>query len=66
MYIPQEGVFVNDSTSYAIVESGIGLKKQKIELGKTNANFVVVKEGLSEGEEVLLVKPEDVESIPWR
>jgi len=66
LYIPQEGVFVNDSTSYAIVESGIGLKKQKIELGKTNANFVVVKEGLSEGEEVLLVKPEDVESIPWR
>jgi len=66
LYIPQEGVFVNDSTSYAIVESGLGLKKQKIILGKTNANFVVVKEGLAEGEEVLLVKPEDVKSISWR
>lgn len=66
LYIPQEGVFVNDSISYAIIESGIGLKKQKIELGKTNANFVVVKKGLGEGESILLVKPEDVESISWR
>ena len=66
LYIPQEGVFVNDSISYAITESSIGLKKQKIELGKTNANFVVVKKGLSEGEAILLAKPENVESISWR
>ena len=66
LYIPQEAVFVNDSVSYAIVESGIGLKRQKIKLGKTNANFVVVEEGLKIGEELLLVKPENVESISWR
>ncbi|KAA3652909.1 MAG: HlyD family efflux transporter periplasmic adaptor subunit [Bacteroidetes bacterium] len=66
LYIPQEGVFVNDTISYVVVESGIGLKKQKVTLGKTNANYVVVKEGLKEGEEILLVKPEDVESIAWR
>ena len=66
LYIPQEAVFVNDSNSYVILESGLGLKKQKIELGKTNANFVVVKVGLEEGEGILLVKPVDVESISWR
>ena len=66
LYIPQEGVFVNDTISYVVVESGIGLKKQKVTLGKTNANYVVVKEALKEGEEILLVKPEDVESIAWR
>lgn len=66
LYIPQEGVFVNDSVSYVIVESGIGLKRQEVKLGKTNANFVVIEEGLIEGEELLLVKPEDVESISWR
>ena len=66
LYIPQEGVFVNDTISYVVVESGIEKKKKKVTLGKTNANYVVVKEGLKEGEEILLVKPEDVESIAWR
>lgn len=66
LYIPQESVFVSDSISYAIVKTGLGLKKQEISLGKTNSNHVVVEEGLAEGEEFLLVKPEDDESITWR
>lgn len=66
LYIPQESVFVSDSISYAIVKTGLGLKKQEINLGKTNSNHVVVEEGLAEGEEFLLVKPEDDESITWR
>ena len=66
LYIPQESVFVNDSISYAIVKTGLGLKKQEISLGKTNSNHVVVEAGLAEGEEFLLVKPEDDESITWR
>ena len=60
------GVFVNDSVSFVIIESSLGLKKQKIELGKTNDNFVVATSGVTEGEELLLVKPEDVETISWR
>lgn len=66
LYIPQESVFVNDSISYVVVESGIGLKKQEVTLGKTNANFVVVEAGLKEGEKLLLAKPEGIESISWR
>jgi len=66
LFIPQESVFVNDSTSYVVLNTGLGLKRQQISLGKTNANFVVVASGLSEGEELLMVKPEDVESISWR
>ncbi len=66
LFIPQEGVFVNDSVSYVIIESSLGLKKQQVKLGKTNANFVIIKEGLVEGEEILLVKPENVESIASR
>lgn len=66
LFIPQESVFVNDSVSYIILNTGLGLKKQKVSLGETNANFVVVAEGIEESEEFLMVKPEDVESISWR
>jgi RND family efflux transporter MFP subunit len=66
LFVPQESVFVSDSISYVIVKDGLSLEKQKVSLGKTNANYVIVKEGLIEGEEFLLSKPEDFESIPWR
>lgn len=66
LFIPQESVFVEDSISLVYVKSGLGIKKQKVELGKTNANHVIVKSGLEEGEEFLLSKPEDFESLAWR
>lgn len=66
IFIPQESVFVSDSVSYVVVKTGLGTEKQKVELGKTNDNFVVIINGLEEGEELLMVKPEDVESLSWR
>ena len=66
LFIPQESVFINDSISYVVLKTGLGLKKQKVDLGKTNSNFVVIAKGLKEGEEFLMLKPEDVESISWR
>lgn len=66
IYIPQESVFVTDSVSYVILKTRLGAQKQKIELGKTNDNFVVILNGLTEGEKLLMVKPEDVESLSWR
>lgn len=66
IYIAQESVFVTDSVSYVVLKTGLGTEKQKVELGKTNDNFVVILKGLTEGEELLLVKPEDVESLSWR
>jgi hypothetical protein len=44
----------------------MGLERQKVELGKTNDNYVIILSGLTEGEEILMVKPEDIESISWR
>ncbi|PCJ24159.1 MAG: RND transporter [Flavobacteriales bacterium] len=66
IYIPQESVFVTDSVSYVILKTTLGLKRQEVELGKTNANFVVILTGITKGEELLMVKPEDIESISWR
>jgi multidrug efflux pump subunit AcrA (membrane-fusion protein) len=65
-FISQEAVFVNDSVSYVIINTALGLKRQKIKLGKSNDNYVVVLSGVKENEELLMVKPEDVESISWR
>ena len=66
IYISQESVFVTDSVSYVVLKTGLGTEKQKVELGKTNDNFVVILNGLIEGEKLLMVKPEDVESLSWR
>ena len=66
LFIPQESVFVNDSISYVVVKTGLGIKRQEVSLGRTNANFVVIEEGLSDDEEFLMVKPEDIESVAWR
>ena len=66
LFIPQESVFVNDSISYVVIKTGLSLKKQRVDLGKSNSNFVVIAKGLKEGEEFLMVKPEDIESISWR
>jgi len=66
LYVPQESVFVDDSLSYVIVKTSLGPRKQKVSLGKTNSNFVVVEEGLAENEEFLLARPEDFETISWR
>ncbi len=66
VFVPQESVFVNDSISYMILKDGLSLKKQVVSLGKTNANHVIVEKGVDEGEEFLLSKAEDIESIPWR
>ena len=66
IYISQESVFVTESVSYVVLKTGLGTEKQKVELGKTNDNFVVILNGLIEGEKLLMVKPEDVESLSWR
>ena len=49
-----------------VIKTGLSLKKQRVDLGKSNSNFVVIAKGLKEGEEFLMVKPEDIESISWR
>ena len=66
IYISQESVFVTESVSYVVLKTGLGTEKQKVELGKTNDNFVVILNGLIEGEKLLMVKPENVESLSWR
>jgi len=60
--IPLEAVFSNDSIKFAYVKSGYSIKRKQIELGESNNDIVIVKQGLSEKDIVLLTKPEDSEN----
>jgi RND family efflux transporter MFP subunit len=55
--IPLEAVVSEGGFSYAYHKKGSGLVKQMLELGMTNDNEVIVKQGLAEGDRVLLIPP---------
>jgi hypothetical protein len=58
LYIPLEALNPNDSISFVYT----GSVRQQVIPGKTNDNEVIIHEGLEEGDEVMLVPPEDPES----
>lgn len=62
LYLPIESVFSNDSLSYVYLAGGKKIR-QIIEPGDKNENYVVVKQGLTEGQEVLLNEPAGAEDF---
>ncbi|MBN1198025.1 MAG: efflux RND transporter periplasmic adaptor subunit [Bacteroidales bacterium] len=62
LFIPLEAVFNNDSISFVYKKTG-GLIKQQVILGQSNYNEIIVKEGLSQGDEILLIPPEKEENL---
>ncbi len=58
---PLEAIFSQDSISYAYVKTGYSIEKKQVELGLTNNDQVVIKNGLEENDIVYLNKPEDME-----
>ncbi len=62
LFIPIESVFSNDSISFVYL-AGDKETKQIIETGEENENFVVVRQGLTEGQQIFLTEPEDAESF---
>lgn len=61
LYIPLEAVFSNDTVEWVYLPEKE--KKSIVKLGNHNENFVVVKEGVTEGDELLLT-PEP-ENLNW-
>lgn len=64
LYIPLESVFKTDSFKYVYTHKSNKLVKQIIDTGLENANFVVVNQGLTESQKVLLNKPSNDENLP--
>lgn len=57
LYIPVEAVFKDHGTEFVYAKSGSGFKRKDITIGSVNTDFVVVKDGLKENEELALTDP---------
>ena len=62
LFIPIESVFSNDSMSFVYL-AGEKETKQIIETGEENENFVIVRQGLTEGQQIYLTEPGNAESF---
>ena len=56
MYLPLESVFQKEDTTLVYVK-GHGYDERLVKLGKKNADYVIIDDGISEGEEVALRDP---------
>jgi HlyD family secretion protein len=60
LYIPIESVYKNDSLTYVFPTEDKDIK-QVIETGGENENFVIVLQGLNEGQKLYSLEPENAE-----
>jgi HlyD family secretion protein len=57
LFIPVEAIFKEDGKEFVYIKSGSGFKRKEIVPGTISTDYVVVKEGLEENEEVALTDP---------
>lgn len=58
--IPIEAIFKNDSLSFVYPVNGKKIK-QVVETGESNENYIVIYQGLEEGQELALLEPENAD-----
>ncbi|MCK0146571.1 RND transporter [Arenibacter sp. F26102] len=61
LMVPLEAVFSQDSISFVYAKSGLSINKKEIEMGESNLDVVIIKNGLNENEVVYLSKPDGME-----
>ncbi|RKD91682.1 efflux RND transporter periplasmic adaptor subunit [Mangrovibacterium diazotrophicum] len=65
LYIPIDAVFENDSMQYVYVDRG-NISRQVVRLGESNENYVLISEGLKEGDVICLNEPETGSELPLK
>lgn len=63
LYVPLETVFSRDSIDVVYKQDAQGLVMQQVVMGLTNENSVVLREGVSMGDQLFLTMPEDTTNI---
>jgi len=63
LFIPIEAIFNSDSVTFVYKKDGGSAIRQQVIVGQSNDNEIVIRAGLEEGDEVLLVPPEKAEKI---
>jgi RND family efflux transporter MFP subunit len=61
LFIPLEAIHANDSLTYVYKISGFKTIKQIVTTGESNENEIIIKEGLSPDDQILLSAPENEE-----
>ena len=61
--IPIEAIFNTDSTTYVYKKDGRSATRQQVIVGSSNDNEIIIRAGLQEKDEVLLVPPEKAEKL---
>ena len=61
LMVPLEAIFSQDSISYVYAKSGLSISKKEVEMGDSNVDVVIIKNGVEENEVVYLSKPEGLE-----
>lgn len=56
---PLKSVFRNSETSFVYVQHGRRITKKVVELGAEDDQYIIVKDGLKEGDRVLLYEPKE-------
>lgn len=57
LFVPLKAVFNENGSSYVFIKTGTNSKKQVIETGLENDEFVLIKSGVNEGDKILLTLP---------
>ena len=57
LYVPVEAIFKEQGNGFVYVKTTSGFKRKDIKIGAVNTDFVVVKDGLEENEELALTDP---------
>ena len=63
LFLPIEAIFNTDSVTFVYKRDGGSAVKQQVIVGQSNENEIIIKAGLNEKDEVLLVPPEKSEKL---
>lgn len=63
LFIPIEAIFNNDSIAFVYKKDGGSVTKTQVIVGQSNDNEIIIKAGLQEKEEILLVPPEKADEL---
>jgi len=57
LFIPLEALFIKDRENVVYVQNGSDFEERKVETGIESDNYVIIAEGLKEGERIALIDP---------
>jgi len=63
MFAPIEAVISNDTVTYVFKKNGSRVIKQQVIAGESNDNEIILKSGVKENDELLLLQPENADKM---